>query len=674
MAINHDALGQAQPLEHHDEGPYLSLPLPRKTSIRLLQVHQSSDPTDSIHCSLEVADLADKPEYLALSYTWGPPSDQAEQRGMTDRRCCPIVCNGKMLLITENLSHFLRLFAQPGPSPRPWWIDALCINQDNVLERNDEILKMKDIYTTAFNVVVWLGDADEYTLPALKLISKLGTIAQEEGGLEKLSRNDPLAPDDVQDREIFGVTVEPSDWRALKELYNRRWFARIWIKQEISVAQATIYLCGSHLLEEAHLFLVAGHIMASSLGTYRGFGADYNEGALGRKGVISVVGSAIMTLTHMRFFSDDQVSSLQYAILKYRISRSTDPRDKIYALLGFYEGSTAETRSYKPIVPDYNKSVRQIYFEATQYLLNDSGNLLTLSAVEDKVFRKLKTLPSWVPDYSVPFTTGIGDMRRRLYSASRTLKPEWQIKENSTVLSLNAFRIDTVFHAGIHIGETLPTPWRCQELVSIIADMDEYYINGQTKVEAFWRTLIGDLQTQGTQHPAPDSLGKSFREWLLWVTAKGLSEIWWESNTLVAPKDPAAICKAIHTALNKLSTNDSRELVPCANEISRMMAELIDQEQFGDQATAALQYMASLEHCSSLKFFRTAKGLMGMGPRSMEIGDSIWLAPGAEVFFVLRERHGTKRCEFVGDAYVHGLMHGEALDNADQDLTTVELE
>ena len=195
MAINQDDLGQAQVMNDHDTGLYHSLTLSQQTSIRLLRIHQLHD-SSSNHCSLEIADLASKPEYHALSYTWGPPTDQAEQRGMTDRRCCPIVCNGKTVLVTENLFHFLRLFAQ-NTSPLPWWIDALCIDQDNVVERNDQILKMKYIYTTARSVLVWLGDADEYTVPALELLDKLGAIAQMEDGWKKLSENDPVAPDDL---------------------------------------------------------------------------------------------------------------------------------------------------------------------------------------------------------------------------------------------------------------------------------------------------------------------------------------------------------------------------------------------------------------------------------------------------------------------------------------------
>ena len=673
-------------MEHRGEGLYHALPLLRRTAIRLLHIHQSHD-SNSIHCSLEVADLANKPDYRALSYTWGPPTDHAEQRGMTNRRCCPIVCNEETILVTENLYNFLRLFAQDPTNytlPRPWWIDALCIDQDNVLERNEQVLKIRDIYSAAFSVVVWLGNPDEYTLPALKLLSKLGSIAQEEDGPENLLRNDPLAPDDFRDGEAFDFTIEPSDWRALKELYARRWFARVWIVQEFAVAKATIFLCGNHLIEEEKLLFVANHIGKSSWVDRIEFGIPVKLNAPVSGGTILVVAYAAVALNRMHFLSGGYETLLQYAIYVCRGRRSTDPRDQIYALLGFHEGSTGETQSHKPIVPDYTKSVTQVYIEATHFMLYDSSDLSTLSAVEDRAFRLLKSLPSWVPDYSIPFVTGIGYRRMRLYSASRTLKPDWQIIENSTVLSSKALRIDTVSRVGTNLEDKdiEIKSWWSHDMLSIVADMDEYYVNGQGRVEALWRTLIGDSQSQCVEEsgfqarcPAPHSLGKSFHKWILLTAAICLSEVCRKYLTMVASEDPAEMYKAMRTTLDKLSTDDTSDLVPCADDVFRMVAELLHEGSVDrDLVSAALPYKNSIYENRYMRFFRTAKGLMGMGPRSLERGDSVWLFPGAEVFFVLRDRHGTKRFEFMGDAYVHGLMHGKALDNADQDFTTVELE
>ncbi|KAI4268829.1 MAG: hypothetical protein L6R38_007708 [Xanthoria sp. 2 TBL-2021] len=163
------------------EGTDIHVPLDSPNEIRLLHVHPSRD-SDAITCSLVVADFSTKPEYYALSYTWGPPTQEAQQRGMTSRSCCPITCNGATILVTENLFHFLRHAARNFNNKGPWWIDAICINQANVLERNQQILKMADIYATACLVVVWLGEDDVYTAPALRLMNALGSVTMSSRG------------------------------------------------------------------------------------------------------------------------------------------------------------------------------------------------------------------------------------------------------------------------------------------------------------------------------------------------------------------------------------------------------------------------------------------------------------------------------------------------------------
>ena len=450
------------------------------------------------------------------------------------------------------------------------------------------------------------------------------------------------------------------------------------------MAQVTVYRCGNHSIDEGKLLAIANHIAMSQWCSHRGFKAAINEGAQISGLWIRSVDHAVVALDGMHSFNADFESLLQYAVYRYRISMSTDPRDKIYALLGFNENLTAGKQSCEPIVPDYTKSVTQVYIEATQYLLETSRNLSILSTVEDRTFRELKNLPSWVPDYSVSCTSGIGHRRWKTYSASRALKPKWQIKENGTVFSLNAMRVDTISRVGASGPEMCFAPWRCHELLSVVADMDEFYINGQTKVEAFWRTLIGDSQPTGAspstidiRYPAPDSLSRSFGSWLLLVAAIGLSVIWGKSN---APKDPAPVCQAITTTLNKLSRSDTIGSVPCTDEICGILKPVDPPETVGldddgrDHYMVALPYFASTEKFSCTRFFRTAEGFMGTGPLSLEIGDSIWLASGADVFFVLRERHGTKRFEFIGDAYVHGLMEEEALEKINRDFITVELD
>ena len=166
---------------YHPKNLYQSVPLLEASSVRLVKVLPQTSDDDAIHCSINSVALDSKPQYVALSYTWGAPTRQAAERGMTNQRRFPITCNGQELHVTENLLHFLRRIARDEFGTRPhYWIDSICIDQDNFQERNDQVLMMPIIYANAEVVCIWLGELDEFTIPALELIAFLGTMGINE--------------------------------------------------------------------------------------------------------------------------------------------------------------------------------------------------------------------------------------------------------------------------------------------------------------------------------------------------------------------------------------------------------------------------------------------------------------------------------------------------------------
>ncbi|KAF8852372.1 HET-domain-containing protein, partial [Acephala macrosclerotiorum] len=120
--------------------PYTALDT-TKSEIRLIHL-QPGRVTDEIKCELILASLNDKSTYEALSYEWGPP--------------CPgvfgIKLNGQEHFVRENLWLALRcLRLEDGP--RTFWIDAICIDQSNIPERNHQVDQMGRIYSQALGVV-----------------------------------------------------------------------------------------------------------------------------------------------------------------------------------------------------------------------------------------------------------------------------------------------------------------------------------------------------------------------------------------------------------------------------------------------------------------------------------------------------------------------------------------
>lgn len=123
-----------------------------------------------IRLSLRVVNLDDKPDYHALSYTWGPPTREAAVRGMNATPARRINCNGESLLVTQNLFACLQQLAHDNHNFE-FWIDVICIDQESQ-EKNQQVNLMAEIYKNANNVIIWLGNADKQTDLACAFIKK----------------------------------------------------------------------------------------------------------------------------------------------------------------------------------------------------------------------------------------------------------------------------------------------------------------------------------------------------------------------------------------------------------------------------------------------------------------------------------------------------------------------
>ncbi|KAH7417001.1 heterokaryon incompatibility protein-domain-containing protein [Cadophora sp. MPI-SDFR-AT-0126] len=166
---------------------YSNLPLPDPRSIRILNILPGRF-GDIVECTLEVVDLnaAEKPQYEALSYVWGPIGPPVM-----------IKCNSQAVKVTPNLGAALQRIRYPESghvatletsiksgkhSPdgriRRIWIDALSINQKNLDERSKQVSFMKDIYDNAKDVVIWLGEVADLAPTAISLIRRVAERAR----------------------------------------------------------------------------------------------------------------------------------------------------------------------------------------------------------------------------------------------------------------------------------------------------------------------------------------------------------------------------------------------------------------------------------------------------------------------------------------------------------------
>jgi hypothetical protein len=203
---------------------------------RVLRLHPSACPSDGrevpLSADLLVVTVPDAEdfliestgatiEYTALSYSWGRPV-----LGKT------LICNGMRLPISGSNAAALVALRDP-TEPTHVWVDAICIDQEDALEKSAQAARMLKIYEKAQSVAVWLGEPDADSLLAFACIHGMSEL-QEAVSKFGQTTHVPLCRDRM--KSIF---------RALLSLYNRPWLRRTWVRQEIYGARHLSLHCGS---------------------------------------------------------------------------------------------------------------------------------------------------------------------------------------------------------------------------------------------------------------------------------------------------------------------------------------------------------------------------------------------------------------------------------------------
>jgi hypothetical protein len=143
-------------------------PMYSSKGFRLVNILPADQAADVISAELLYCGLKQPPSYCALSYIWGDPV-------MSHK----IICNGRQIDVTENLWTALRYLRSTTHS-QCFWIDAICINQADVRERNEKISKMPMIYRKATCAVFWLGRDNSDTSAAYQLLSHLINVRRHD--------------------------------------------------------------------------------------------------------------------------------------------------------------------------------------------------------------------------------------------------------------------------------------------------------------------------------------------------------------------------------------------------------------------------------------------------------------------------------------------------------------
>ena len=348
------------------EGPYETFDLSAH-EIRILTLLPGDFNDLDIHCRIQVCSLKDARSdsrgnqngYEALSYTWG-----------TSKKRTTIYLNGKSFAVTTNLYHALRYLRHPSETRR-LWIDAICINQSNVLERNRQVRKMRNIYAGASRVVIWLGKSNQDIDSAFDYCSEFDANGNEQG----VSLPDRMNCDSVL--------------RGMEQISLNPWWTRVWVVQEVIVPKSEpIFLCGRKHMSWAGFKSARIHLAVT--GKIRDRSMKKVAPTLTKMDLFSLI-EFYAQRSYYQEKSTDHKTNLDGLLIRTADRQAHDPRDHVFALLGLVP------QLERNIIADYHMEVQDVYQQAMLNSFQTSGDTeLLIQATGSKNLE----LPSWCVDFS----------------------------------------------------------------------------------------------------------------------------------------------------------------------------------------------------------------------------------------------------------------------------------
>jgi hypothetical protein len=288
-----------------------------KSSLRLVTVNSELSADGFIQCYVSHSTL-DRASYVCLSYQWGPP-----------RRFVRIHINGAPFFVRPNLFSFLETVRKLPMTF--YWIDAICIDQENLAERSHQVAQMGRIFSGAFLVYLWLGSLPEMA-PWMQYLRNARS--------QHLFT--PTALDVIGDaHKTVGNCV-----------FNNEYFIRAWVVQEVLLARSVVILLCGESFKLPDLVKTRLNLDNVDLGSFRDCALTRFAHFIDRYGKIPT-------------------ESLIHLLDEFRDKQCEIPRDRIYSLLSLSSDS-------HPLEVDYEQTDEDVAYEA---LTHSDGPLCVCSAL-----------------------------------------------------------------------------------------------------------------------------------------------------------------------------------------------------------------------------------------------------------------------------------------------------
>ena len=612
-----------------------------KAEIRLLNVEKLEDDETVPKVTLSTVSLHDNPRYYALSYVWGKAwLDDGVKVDETTVRCTAS--------LAQILTEYPRLITNILGNDEliPLWIDAICINQQDVQERSAQVQTMKKIYK---QVVAWIGPEYQLGLRCLKILAK--EIASLPNSSVSLSWLRDLNVDFC--RAHYETRVEDGTgnffWDAINQFLNSPYWTRMWVLQEMTLANKLYFVCGSYIIQDDDIMTVWAWVRDITTQLHRPsfIASSIWVCWVAQSSVFLSWRNAIKSLEIRKLWLqcqqldvsdvrkdimfDSKIGGIE-AVIDHRWLKSTDPKDKVYGLLGLVNAN---------IIPDYSSSIRDVYINFIHYWIIKKKTLGFLSIAgigESDRHIKEFDLPSWVPNFAIE-SAGLLLLESSYTADAGHTEDERSIRIDDGSLFLSGVVMDEISETRkVESFEEF-----CTYALDIACEHNDInkiamYPTGITVLQALFRVTVGDAdiftQERSRLHqPGSESFDRLINAFMLFHTI-GLREAG-PSQGLMSN------LPYIDLFLGPGASNHDRHSPPTVAHDPNEYQRWFFKSTYGK------------------RLFWTKEGYLGVGAPGLKAGDCITIAFGYSIPLILRKVGSY--FELVGYCFILGYMDGEAV-------------
>jgi hypothetical protein len=653
-----------------------------KNSLRLVHLLPATCHDDELRCRLTYSEIGGSSSYEALSYTWGNPND-----------VLPICLDNYAFNVTVNLHSALRRLRLTHEE-RILWIDAICINQADSIEKGWQVPRMQQIYSYADRVTVWLGENNNLTNLALDFVQKAATTERGTRRAELADRfNRKGRPEQTEEYKSV-LIMDDEDCKSLDLLFEKPWWTRVWVVQEVASSVSCTILCGSREVNwndfsDSYSLIFQTRQTSPFSGAHRTirrmriiplveqlrelvmnpfassiFSKPDKVGIVFRKILSS---SSNLNLTS-RFVDPSREGELLRLLLGFRNLEATDARDRIYAGLSILY--PYGTTGFFPILhlnhedevdglwrADYEKQAGQLFARATQFICLSFKDLKFLSLVEPEIEEK-DDPTNFTPLEEIPNQTLV-DIANIRWINGQNLRVRTSPNQRSELDDANYLQdIDGFKREVIPQLPSWSPNWAQGRLSHPIPgdyEMDQgrpYQASGSLEMSARFHQresgFVEELITKAVHVGTVSITGRDFYQRGFVANVKNAAEVMLDADSLIgSPSSKEALIRTIVGDRNADSTQITGE-------------ETADPEKI---LLRAAQFTRG-------KRFIVAGGLIGFGPRAANMGDDVYIIPGCHVPVIIRKKTlymMEHKCS-VHSSTDHCVRHGCGMSSVRHDL------